>query len=1502
MNQSDKLYKNAVKNMVIGFAYYKIITDKKGKPINFKCLDVNRAFLEKTGLKAKDIVGKTISQIFPKTSKEKADWIKLCGKVALLNQKQTVEQYFKTFKRWLRVDLFSPSKGYFVTGLIDITKRKLAEESLWQSFEKYRSLVHNVNIGVYRSQPGQNGRFIEVNPALVRMLGYKSAKELMQQPINGIYENPDVRISFLKSIKQKGFARPGEVRLKKKDGTVITTFVTSSVHRDNLGKIDWIDGVIEDITERKQQEDALHRREAILEAVAFAADRFLKSADWESSIQEILARLGNATQVSRVYIFEKHLSPAGRLLTSQRHEWVSEKITPQIDNPLMQNFDIVTAGFTRWEKTLTKGKVLHGNIRDFPVRERKILSTQNILSIAVVPIFTGQTLWGFIGFDECVKERKWTQIEIDSLKAAASIFGSAIQEKQVEKGLRESEEKYRSLINNINVGIYRFDGSHQGEILEANPAMAKLLGYKSVDELKYASVVDLYQNPNERKKTLKKLRKFGFIKNEEKHLKRKDGTPIIASATAHAQKDDMGKIAWINGALEDITERKRAEQALKQSEEKYRSLVQNVNIGIYRNSPVGKGKFIEVNPSIVHMLGYDSPKELLKLSVVDLYQNPKDRKFFLKTMKKNGLVPGGEFKLKRKDGSLLMVRIFARAHHNDQGEIDWIDGVIEDITERKKDEEALHRREVILEAIALAAKRFLQRADWKSSIQEILARIGKTAQVSRVYIFEKHTSQDGRLLTSQRYEWVAKGIIAQIDNPLMQNLDVKTAGFGRWIKILSKNQTLYGNIRDFPASERKFLSAQNILSIALVPIFCQKALWGFIGFDDCLTERKWTQIELDTLKAAASIIGSAIQQQLTVKLLGESEKKYRSLVENVNTGIYRNTADPSGIFIEANPAMCRIFGYDSAEELKQLSVAELYQNSDDRKAFIKKITKYGLVKNEELRLKKKDGTLIIASVTARAHRDKTGKIDWFDGVIEDITKRKQAIESLRESEERYRTVFETANDGIVIITPDGRVISANKRILDLAGLSEKDIGSPLSKYGIIPPNSLAIIQEKMRQRLAGKEIGPYEVELHPKEGKPKIIEINATLLRDANGKVIGDLSIIRDITERKRAMQALRESEQKFRTLVEKSQDLVILRDASDNIKYVNPACRTILGYGQEDLIGKSPNVFRSLFHPDDRELSEKKLASALDGIPCSNIEYRITTKDGRVKWLNHSRTPIIENEKVIMTIGVIRDITEQKQAEKLLKVAKESAEVANKVKTAFLANMSHELRTPMHSILGFTDILLEKEENGNKERKELLGIVKNSSDKLLHIINELLDLSRIESGKMIVEKKEFNIINTAKKLQKIYQPLVQTKGLIFNIKINKNLPELICSDELKIEQIITNLLNNSLKYTHKGKIELYLGMLEGRKLAKNEGILEYYVKDTGIGIEPKKMSSLFEQYLQTDAYLTRITPGARLGLAIVKQLIDLMKGQISVKSTIGKGTKSIIRQPIRIVGMKHEK
>jgi PAS domain S-box-containing protein len=330
--------------------------------------------------------------------------------------------------------------------------------------------------------------------------------------------------------------------------------------------------VYDDVSEHKRAEEALRRHDAILKAAAFSAERFLTVPDWEQSIQEVLEQVGQAAGVERVYIFENERANDGTLLTSQRFEWAGPGVPSQMDDPRFIDIAWQASGFGRWEETLSRGKPIVGHVRDFPPSEQAVLSSQGILSLLDVPIFAGQHWWGFIGFDECRAEREWTDQEIEAVTVAANTLGAAIQRQQAEQALRESEDKYRQLFEIESDAIFLID-NESGNILEANPAAERLYGY-SRNELLQMKHTDLSAEP-ERTRLAVKTRQERI---PVRYHRKKDGTPVTVEISG-------GYLVWHGreahvAAIRDITERQRAEAALRESEEKFRSIVEQSHDGV----------------------------------------------------------------------------------------------------------------------------------------------------------------------------------------------------------------------------------------------------------------------------------------------------------------------------------------------------------------------------------------------------------------------------------------------------------------------------------------------------------------------------------------------------------------------------------------------------------------------------------------------------------------------------------------------------------------------------------------------------------------------------------------------------------------------------------------------------------------------------------------------------------------------------------------------------------
>ncbi|MCS7222005.1 MAG: GAF domain-containing protein [Anaerolineae bacterium] len=321
-----------------------------------------------------------------------------------------------------------------------------SQRALQKSEAQFRAIFERAAIGIGLTD--EKGRTLRANPALHQILGYR-AEELRGMSFAEVTYPDDLEpdLSLYRELMagQRDHYQL-EKRYLRKDGQLIWGRVILSLARDTAGKPWFAVGMVEDITQHKRAEEELHRRGAILEAINFAAERFLRFGDWEKCIQEVLERLGQAVDVSRAYVFENHAGSDGVLLTSQRHEWVAPGITPQIDNPELQNFSWEARGFGRWVELMSQGQAIYGPIREFPDAERVTFAAQDIQSLVCVPILTDtQRWWGFIGFDECRYEREWSEVEIELLKTAAGILGAAIQRQRAEEAEREQRQLAEAL-------------------------------------------------------------------------------------------------------------------------------------------------------------------------------------------------------------------------------------------------------------------------------------------------------------------------------------------------------------------------------------------------------------------------------------------------------------------------------------------------------------------------------------------------------------------------------------------------------------------------------------------------------------------------------------------------------------------------------------------------------------------------------------------------------------------------------------------------------------------------------------------------------------------------------------------------------------------------------------------------------------------------------------------------------------------------------------------------
>jgi len=529
-------------------------------------------------------------------------------------------------------------------------------------------------------------------------------------------------------------------------------------------------------------------------------------------------------------------------------------------------------------------------------------------------------------------------------------------------------------------------------------------------------------------------------------------------------------------------------------------------------------------------------------------------------------------------------------------------------------------------------------------------------------------------------------------------------------------------------------------------------------------------------------------------------------------------------------------------------------------------------------------------------------------VVRDVTEQRNVEQALTESELKHRTLFDTAHDAIMLMRRD-KFIDCNPRTLTMFGCTrEQIVGAPPYEYS--PPTqpdgrpSLEKALEKINLALTE---GPQFFEwMHCRQDRtPFMAEVSLNRLE--LGEEILLQAIVRDINERKRADEALRQSEATIRSVFRAAPvGICIMKDR--RYQSANQYWCEKFGYREEDIIG---NTTRMLYENDEEyQRVGQELYADLQTQGQASVETRLRCRDGSIREVIVTAAPVRPDDLLAGTVAIIHDITERKQAEEALRelnvnlerhvaertvelaVERDRAEAADRLKSAFLATMSHELRTPLNSIIGFTGIILQELAGPlNPEQHKQLEMVRDSARHLLSLINDVLDISKIEAGQLEVHRETFNLRASIGKVVGIVKPLAEKKGLALKVEIAPNIGVSL-SDPRRVEQVLLNLLNNAIKFTEQGTVTLEAKIVPATSDSAHSD-LQISVADTGIGIKAKDMNNLFLPFRQIDTGLARQHEGTGLGLAICRRLAELLGGEIHAASEWGRGSVFTLTLPM---------
>ncbi len=934
---------------------------------------------------------------------------------------------------------------------------------------------------------------------------------------------------------------------------------------------------------------------------------------------------------------------------------------------------------------------------------------------------------------------------------------------KTEDALRRSKEKYRSLFNEVTDMIHIVDMN--GRIVDANPAELKTLGYKK-REIVGKPLVDIV-HPDYRLITsemFKKVLSGKKVKAYETALRTKQGVRIDVEVSASPQIED-DKIVGARAIIRDITERKKAETAIRESESKFRGIAEKSLVGIYL---IQDGIFKYVNPKVAELFGYSTNELIDRKGPRDLTL-PEDWPMVEKYMKKRitGKVEAIRYQFRgiTKDKQTIIVEVYgSRTVYRGKPAIV---GTLLDITEAKQAEESLSKSNKLL----------------TTTLNTILDAIVIVDMDYRIVSCNESTA---RVLGFTPDELVGKSCSIIIPEQMYTEND-KASHFS---ELFEKGYLIRD---DFYFKRKNGTIFPALFSIAVIKDG-QGGLTGMVGTIHDITDRKKAEEKEKKL----------LEQQVAINQLALALGEVQHDLEKIYRIIYKHVSRllDIGAFI--------ISYYDSKEKLIRAGFVVI-----DGK--VRKAENFPPIPLE------KEGYGIQSEVI------RTGEpmncTDW------------------RKAVERVKTVYNIGNDGTVkrgLPPVKERTDTTNSAVLVPMKIAKKVIG---------------ILQVQSKQPNA---YSAGDVSLLSGMASVSAIAIQNTRLYS---------EVQRELIERKQA-------EEKFRTLFEESRDAIYISEKKGTIVEMNRAGLNLFGYSRDEMIGL--HVAHLYANPAER----KRFIKEIDTVGyVEDFEAVLRKKDGTdMVCLISAVVRRGARGKIIGYQGIIRDVTESKRINRELKQALVKAQQAEKVKSLFLANMSHEIRTPLNAILGFTDLLEQRiGPDVGPEERSFFEIIRNSGNRLMRTVHEILDMSQIETGTMELKPRLLNLEQVVKNVITEMHSLAENKGLKLTFKATAKNP-MIKADAYCITQAVSNIVDNAIKYTEKGGVEISLKS-KGEQLALS-------VRDTGIGMSKEYLKQIFTIFSQESTGYTKRFQGVGLGLALVKQYLDMNHVSIKVKSKKGVGTE----------------
>jgi PAS domain S-box-containing protein len=880
-------------------------------------------------------------------------------------------------------------------------------------------------------------------------------------------------------------------------------------------------------------------------------------------------------------------------------------------------------------------------------------------------------------------------------------------------------------------------------------------------------------------------------------------------------------------------------------------ILMNAPVGVFTSTP--DGSFLSVNPAMAELLGYASPEEL-KDSVTDIagqiYADPEDRERFKSLVRDKGSVLNYECRLCRKDGSLFWALENIRAVFDDRGEVSLYQGFLIDIDARKAEEKKSRDQSEFISSLLDSIPEIIFIKDVNGIYQgcnsEFACHVGRTKQ-------EITGATDYDLYSKKMADFFRKNDRRMLEKGSSRHNE-------EWVSYPDGRTVLLDTLKT-PYRDAE----ENVI--------------GIIGVARDITDKKMAE-----------------------EALLDAEERLRVVLGNLPGGLFVH--DLQGRILMVNSSACQNTGY-SREELLNMKVEDLDRQAVSKDQFtdIWQGLKEGETRTIESVHTRKDGSRYPVEIRMTAST-LNGQPVIFP-VAFDITDRKQAEHKLREkleeleearsslmaAEERRQALMNCSRDGIVIIDQNHRIIEANQSFAATLGYSPDEVqGMYTWDYeGVMSEDNI-----RNGFRDLSRINTTFETRHRRKDGSLVDVEVSlsGTCIQGEN-VLIG---ICRDIADRKRMEESLREREAFITSTLDNLPVGVAINSVEPEVNFTYMNDNFVRFYRTTREALAPPNDFWEVVYPDPE--FREKIKNRVQEDCASGDPERMYWKDVPVFrpgeepfYITAQNIPLPENNLLVSTVW---DVTDRKLAEDGLRAAKEEAEAANRAKSEFLANMSHEIRTPLNGIMGMHQLM--QSTDLDEEQEEYVCMANESSRRLNKLLTDILDLSRVEAGKLELNEEVFKSVEVLQSIEDIFRHTCQKNRNSLSVLMDENIPESLIGDQTRLTQILFNLTGNAVKYTRDGEIRVRATFLPVPDPGKCRVL--FTVGDNGPGIPDDKQEEVFETFTQANesgSPYTREYQGAGLGLPLVKRLVRLMGGNAALSSRSKEGTEIYVSLPFRI-------